>query len=403
MLKTLFTLFMALLVVILNSCQNVTAGDPGTWTLDDFEDGDLKAAPGLEWFVLADDIAGGASQATIENRAAGSGAASHVLALTGRLSGRGAFAGAWVQLDRTGRSVDLGAFEGIRLRVKGPGKLQVGLRAGMMNYMAGVEAGDAWRTVDIPFATLQPLGKPSEGVHWSTDAVQVFGVTTPQIPRDAQGTTGEVEFEVDDVVLYGHGAAGVAPVASGDPGSIAVVPFIPVASLPATGWVQLADDPAGDGKVPSLPDVRRLEAIPASPDGLLWLRMTLEDKPHDRWLGLNVVLDVDGDPENGQPWWGANSAFKFDRLVTVWCIRVPQGCQGFIGVADAAEAAAGKMSSGGPQGLRFAIDQEHQAFVVGIPRAELGLGKSGARLVAAVGSALLYNDDVPGQGAAIVR
>lgn len=137
----------------------------------------------------------------------------------------------------------------------------------------------------------------------------------------AQGATGEFSFEVDVVVLYGHGAAGAAPVASGDPGSIAVVPFTPATALPATGWVLIADDPTGDCKVPSLPDATRLEAIPASPDGLLWLRMTLKEKPHDRWLGLNVVLDADGDPANGQPWWGANSAFKFDRLVTVWCIR----------------------------------------------------------------------------------
>jgi len=403
MLKSAVKLVLALLVVLMRSCHPILADAPGTWTLDDFEDGDLKAASGLYWFALADELAGGASEARIEIRPGDTASSPHVLRLAGRLSGRGAFAGTWVQLERSGRSVNLGAFDGVRLRVKGPGRLQAGFRAGMINYMAEIDATVAWRNVEVPFSALVPQGKVPDGTRWSADAVQVFGITTPQIPRDAEGPTGEVAFEVDDVALYGRGPAAAAPLATGPSGSVAIVPFAPLASIPATGWVPLADDPVGDGKLPSLPDATRLEAIPASADGILWLRMTLAGAPHDRWLGLNAALDVDGDPANGQAWWGENSAFKFDRLVTVWCIRVAEGCQGFIGVADADQVAAGTMGTGGGQGLRFAIDPERRAFVVGIPREALGLRKPDLRLVAAVGSALLYNDDVPGQGAATVR
>ena len=403
MIKSMVKLVVALLVILLRSCHPIMASAPGTWTLDDFEDGNLKAASGLHWFALADDLAGGASEAKIEIRAGDATSSPHLLALTGRLAGRGAFAGAWVQLERSGRSVDLGKFEGVRLRVRGSGRLQVGFRAGMTNFMADVESSPVWRSVDIPFASLAPQGKVPEGTRWSTDAIQVFGVTTPQIARDAEGATGEVAFEVDDIVLYGHGTAVTAPPAAGPAGSVAIVPFTPMASIPSAGWIRLSDDPAGDGRIPALPDATSLETIPASADGIVWLRMTLSQAPNDRWLGLNAVLDVDGDPANGQAWWGANSSFKFDRLVTVWCIRVAEGCQGYIGVASADQVANGTMSSGGAQGVRFAIDHERRAFVVGIPREALGQGKRDLRLVAAVGSALLYNDDVPGQGAATVR
>jgi len=401
--RCLVKVLLTLLVVLVRACHPVVGGAPGTWTLDDFEDGDLKAVPGLYWFALADDLAGGASEARIEIGPGGPAASPHVLGLTGRLGGRGSFAGAWVSLDGSGRSVDLGPFEGVRLRVKGPGRLQVGFRSGMINHMAELDAGTAWRLVDVPFASLAPLGKVPEGTRWSPDAVHYFGVTTPQIPGDEAGTAGAVAFEVDDVVLYGRAEGSAVPVASGSAGQVAIVPFTPADAVPSTGWVHLADDPASDGKVPSLPDATRLEAIPSSADGMLWLRMTLREPPHGRWIGVSAALDVDGDPANGQAWWGANSEFKFDRLVTVWCIRVAEGCQGYIGIADADQVASGTMVSGGSQGLRFAVDRERQAFVVGVPREALRLGRSEFRLVAAVGSALLYADDAPGQGAATLR
>ena len=118
---------------------------------------------------------------------------------------------------------------------------------------------------------------------------------------------------------------------------------------------------------------------------------------------MNLAIDTDGDPANGFAWWGANTAFKFDQLVTVWCFRVADGCQGYVGVADAAQVAARTLVAGGGERLRVAIDRDQRAFIVGVPRELLKLSGKEIRLVAAVGSALLFGDDVPGQGAATIR
>jgi complex I intermediate-associated protein 30 (CIA30) len=397
-------ILLALLLAMLAASIPILAEEPGTWKLDDFEDGNLKSAAGLTWFLLADDIAGGASEARIEVRPGGAPGSKRALRVTGRLDDKDGwpFAGVWSNLDASGRSVNLGAFEGIRLRVKGPARLDVGLRSGMNNFMAGVEAGPGWKLVDVPFATLSPRGKVAEGTKWSPDAVQVFGVTTPQAPGEYK-PNGKVDFELDDVVLYGQGPGKAAPVASGPPGSVSSQPFTALAAIPKTGWIDLGSDPEGDGRKGTLPDATRLEAIPASPDGMLWVRITLRETPHDRWMGVNVALDVDGDPADGFAWWGANQAFKFDRVVTVWCFRHGDRCEGYIGVADADQAAAGNYIPSPGGGLRFAIDRQRKAYVVGIPRASLGPAKQDIRLVAAVGSALFFADDVPGQGAATLR
>jgi hypothetical protein len=216
--------------------------------------------------------------------------------------------------------------------------------------------------------------------------------------------SGPIAFEVDDVMFYGTSAAMLVPVVTGPVTGVSVVPFASLSAVPATGWTELATDPEGDARMKGLPDAVRLEAIPSARD-TLWLRVTLREPPHDRWFGMNVALDVDGDPANGFAWWGPNTAFKFDRVITVWCFHVSPGCQGFIGMADSAQAAAGTFIAGdaGRQ-FTFAIDREHRAYLLGLPRARLGLqpGKE-IRLVAAVGSALFFADDVPGQGAATIR
>jgi hypothetical protein len=385
------------------SSSGAVAEGARSWVLDDFDDGDLVAEPGLSWFALADDMVGGASEVRLEVRRGGPAGSRHALGLRGRLAaGKRSFAGAWVSLDRTGRSVDLGAFDGIRLRVKSRVALQVGIRSGMVNFMADVAPGDGWRLVEVPFSTLAPLGKAAEGTRWNPVKVETFGVTTPQLPGAEDRAAEDLAVEIDEIVLYGRGEGSAAPVAVGPPGSSTVAPFTPLASIPAKGWVVLAEDAAGDGRMPSLPDATRLETIPSTPDGLLWLRVSLSEAPHDRWIGLNAVLDVDGDPANGTEWWGANKVFKFDRLVSVWCMRVEEGCQGVIGAADADQVASGVFADGAG-GVRLAIDRERRAFVVGIPRDSLRVRADQLRMVVAVGSALSFNDDVPGEGAVTLR
>jgi hypothetical protein len=394
--STLLTLAIALWSLVFQQSQR-------TWSLDDFEDGDLRGASGLSWIVIADDLAGGHANVRLEVRPAGPARSRHVLRVAGTLAGgTPSFAGAWLPLERAGRNLDVSGFDGVRLRVKGPAGLDVGFRSGVANFMARIEAGAEWKTFEIPFSSLARTGKVPEGTAWNPKAAQVFGVTTPQAPGESPAA-GEVAFELDDVTFYGTGAGPGSPIVSGTPTGLAVVPFTSVAAIPSTGWIDLGADPERDGKAPGLPDATRLEAIPSAANDMLWVRVSLREPPHDRWIGVNLALDVDGDPANGFAWWGANSSFKFDRLVTVWCFHVADGCQGYVGIADAGQAAAGTLVAGGAEAVRVAIDRERRAFVVGVARTRLGLDGRAVRLVAAVGSALLYADDVPGQGAAAIR
>ncbi len=393
-----------MLLLLLSHLCPAQSAEPGrVWRIDDFEDRDLRSPSGLFWIPLADELVGGTSVATLDISTSGDAGSRGALKVTGRLSdGDRAFLAVWAPLAREGRPLDLSGFEGIRIRIRSSGRLMVGFRDTFINYMAPIEAGAGWRTVEVPFKSLEPIGRVPEGTRWHTDSQSWFGLSTPPAGPGEKTAATDITFEIDDIELFGKGDGPAEPPEVGPPGQVAVFPFAPLGSIPLDGWVELATDPAGDANAPALPDATRLEVHQQQSDELIWFRMTLRETPHDRYMGVNVAVDLDGDRGNGQAWWGANKDFKFDRLLSVWCFRVEAGCMGTIGVADADRVAAGAMGGDGAT-VRFAIDVARRAYVVGVPRKVLQLGSRPARVVGAVGSALLFGDDVPSKDAAILR
>jgi hypothetical protein len=221
-----------------------------------------------------------------------------------------------------------------------------------------------------------------QGINW-------IGISTGDAsPRD-------FTLEIDDVALVPdpvrdpHLAAGTArKLRLTDPRSLDRLPF-----------TTIGHDDRGDGVRPLLPDARELQLAVDGADQRVWFRFLLQDPPPETWFGVNVALDVDGDPSSGGAWWGQNKRFHYDRLITAYLNLGAGYWQGTSGVADAAQVAALSMD-GRSSDVRVAIDPARRAIAVGVPRAALGLPPGGrVRLVGTVGSSFTFNDDVPADGA----
>src|SRR5262249_18469689 len=142
---------------------------------------------------------------------------------------------------------------------------------------------------------------------------------------------------------------------------------VALSAAPAgAAWRELGKDPAGDGKKPSLPDAVAV-ATSTEPGGeRVWFRITLKEPPSLAAFGINLVLDVDGDPNNGSAWWGVNKEFHFDRLVSVWLFKTGSNYEGVAGISSAAAVAEGDFMAEG-RDVRVAVDREAPAFLVGVP------------------------------------
>jgi hypothetical protein len=369
---------------------------PPSWLFDDFESAEHVTAHQLAWIALGDDLFGGTSTLVLETVPGGRNGSGHALRLHGNVSPAAtAFAGAWAPLDGAGRPLDLGAFDALRFFARGEGTFQAGLRSGppnaVANFMSSFTPGAEWRVFEVSFDRLAPVGPGSSAARWSPQEVHYFGITT------FPGSHGPFRLEVDDVELVSHHPGG-RPVPAARPGPARAIRCA-LAMPPANAtWRELARDPAGDGKQPSLPDAVSVATMADDRGDRVWFRIALRDAPPLPWLGLNLAFDIDGDTANGTPWWGVNTAFRFDRLVTVYLFKTGRTYQGVVGTADTAAVAKGEFMAGGPD-LRAAIDRESSAFLVGVPRSVLGHGAGQARFLAAVGSAMVHNDDVPDTGA----
>jgi Complex I intermediate-associated protein 30 (CIA30) len=364
--------------------------------VDDFEDGDRRAASGLSWISIADDLMGGASFADLDVIAAGGARSGRALRVSGEVAAEG-FAGAWVALDGGARAADASDFSGLRLRVRGPGALKVLVRGGPMagfNYAAPVEARAGWTIMEVPFQTLTAVrpGSPA----FDPRTVRWLGVGV------GANRTGRYEFAIDDVELYAARDDARLRVQAGPTMTVAFK-GAPETEQPGGPWKELARDAPDDGKQKRLPDATGLATYADEAHDRVWFRVPLSGPVPTRWLGVNLALDIDGDSENGMAWWGTNKAFRFDRLVTVYGSATDSGYEGMFGIADAAEVEAGNLVGSQPDAVRLVLDRASPAFVVGIPASALGPSKKGpVRLVAAVGSAFQHNDDVPNEGAAVL-
>ena len=181
--------------VVLSAWAAAVHAEGRKLTVDDFEDGDRRAASGLSWISIADDLMGGASFADLEVTGAGGGSG-RALRVSGEVAADG-FAGAWVALDGGARATDVSDFKGLRLRVRGPGALKVLLRGGPgagFNYAAPVESRADWTTVEVPFQALTAArpGSPA----FDPRTVRWLGVGV------SANRAGRYEFAIDDGELY---------------------------------------------------------------------------------------------------------------------------------------------------------------------------------------------------------
>jgi hypothetical protein len=167
--------------------------------------------------------------------------------------------------------------------------------------------------------------------------------------------------------------------------------WAPAAAVSALAWQPLGSDAAGDGAQAEAPDLRALAF--ARDAQRVWFRLTFE-RALPPSFGLNVVVDRDGDPGGDAAWWGKGSHFRFDRLVTAWVTREGDGCFGRLGVTDATGAFPWRLEKL-TSDVVLRLGEDGKSVLVGVPTAVLKLTPQ-ARVIAAGGTNLMWNDDLSG-------
>lgn len=167
------------------------------------------------------------------------------------------------------------------------------------------------------------------------------------------------------------------------------------ANASAQLWTVVSGDPKGDARDQTLADGAQLAYRYDKQEDFLWFRIALYGTLHEQSFGVNIVVDTGGDEASKMNWWGANKAFKFDRLVTAWVTRGDNGYQGTIGVGDASGAKARQFNNLAQNNLQMRVEAD--SIVIGVKRTDV-TDNMKMNLIAAVGSNEQWNDDLPNIG-----
>jgi Complex I intermediate-associated protein 30 (CIA30) len=394
-----------LLVVAPSAAPALSVPEPTPgFRFDDFEDGDLVSGSGLLWMIIADDVLGGHTESSLERVGPGASRSLGALRLSATIRPGFAapFAGAWAPLDGEGKLVDLSGYRALRFRARGSGAtFLAGFRRGRSasdsaNFFESFPTTETWSTVEVALSDLTPAPPAAASLVWSPRDVSWVGFTS------GAGTTGEIWLEIDDVELIGSDDAPAREATAPGPGfgRMTVAETAPEASR--LDWKTLAEETVADGRFASLPDAKRLSY--ALEGGRLWLRIEVAEPPPARWFGVNVALDIDGDPRNGQAWWGFNKEFHFDRLLSAYLTRCGAGSeyQGVVGITDAQGAQAFDFTRLGSKSVSVAVDREGRSFILSVPLEDVG-AEGSFHLIATVGSPFIPNDDIPDRGFATIE
>lgn len=168
--------------------------------------------------------------------------------------------------------------------------------------------------------------------------------------------------------------------------------------LPKASWAVLSEDGPDDGRDSALADGKTLSYWFDTTTNRAWFRFELHQNLNPDAFGVNLIIDADGDQSTGANWWGTNSDFTWDRLVTVWVKKGDNGKYGgTVGVGDMTGLSQGDFISLYQGGVDFAILEDQLAIVIGVPISYLTDGTT-INVIGAVGSSQMWNDDLQDEG-----
>ncbi len=173
-------------------------------------------------------------------------------------------------------------------------------------------------------------------------------------------------------------------------------------------WTSIATDPERDGMYSGVLDGKELWYWYDQDLDNIVFKVDVYGTIDPNTIGINIVMNIPGDPTVAS-WWGANSSFRFNRLVTLWITGTPPSdYSGTVGICNAAGAQAMNYMNLARGNIGIAVQPGTSSYVFSFPREDLisdellEAGPVNISAIAAVGTNQFWNDDIPDNGSGMM-
>ncbi|HSS18891.1 MAG TPA: nuclear transport factor 2 family protein [Pyrinomonadaceae bacterium] len=160
-------------------------------------------------------------------------------------------------------------------------------------------------------------------------------------------------------------------------------------------WVKLADDAEGDGRVKQSADGKAFFYFFDRAMDMLWFRFDLYNDIDIDAPAVSVAIDTDANQSSGTNWYGANSTFKFEKIVSVGPTQ-RQGDKyvGYNGITNEKGVLERNWTNEKKEIVTFYFDRESRSYFMGIKRSDIDPSLVKINLIGSVGENALWNDDI---------
>jgi len=172
----------------------------------------------------------------------------------------------------------------------------------------------------------------------------------------------------------------------------------PPAETESFNWIQLAEDPQGDGRVSSKSDGKSLSYYYEPGSDKLWFKFELFNNPNPSAFALNVLIDTDADQSTGANWFAINKNFRLERMISYW-MRINDGkLQGVNGITNAGGFQNRQWTKLSDGSVNFYLDKDDNAYIISVNRTDIADDLDTFNVMGAVGEYTSWNDDIPNSG-----
>ncbi len=169
-------------------------------------------------------------------------------------------------------------------------------------------------------------------------------------------------------------------------------------------WIELRKDSLNDGRNKNSADGKAFYYSYQKEKDMLWFRFDLHNQISINAPAVSVSFDVDANQNNGINWYGKNSTFKFDKMVSVGPIRKREKDYfGYNGITNEMGVRSQNWVNVKKGNATFFYDVQMNSYFLGIKRSEIKSDLSVFNVIGSVGQNAMWNDDFGEEGYSTVK
>jgi len=170
-------------------------------------------------------------------------------------------------------------------------------------------------------------------------------------------------------------------------------------------WIKILEDEEKDGS-----NIKTGRQTGATADGksmsyffdkqsdMIWFKLETYTDTDTFSPAMSISFDTDCDQKTGTPWYGSNTKFTVDRMISASPKRQGNGYEGFNGITDDKGIQLAQWTNIQEDNISFYFSPDEKCQYIGVKVSDIKPGMKKFNVIGSVGNNSIWNDDIGKDG-----